>query len=209
MSATSYDAARPGRCVDVPARSHAPAVLLEPGEVLRVVDVEGEQAVDVMIRAADDEREWLSCVYTTLLNGTTRITTGHRLHSKLGSHLATVVADTAGRHWWGGGFCSAETNLLRYGEDDGSCRENLARSLAAQVPDPSALELDACVSLFMSIETHDGAMAIARSTSRAGDHVDLRAEQRLLVGVSACPQERNPCNGFRPTGARLETYRSS
>jgi uncharacterized protein YcgI (DUF1989 family) len=39
------------------------------------------------------------------------------------------------------------------------------------------------------------------------DHIELRAECDLLVAVSACPQERNPCNGFTPSAIGLSTWR--
>ena len=43
-------------------------------------------------------------------------------------------------------------------------------------------------------------------TSVAGDFYDLRAEMDLLVGLSNCPQERNPCNGFNPTPMGVIVY---
>ena len=53
---------------------------------------------------------------------------------------------------------------------------------------------------FMNVEvTDDGILEIREPTSSPGDHYDLRAEMDLVIGVSNCPQERNPCNGFNPT----------
>lgn len=192
----------------VPAGGYAPAFLLRRGQLLRIEDVEGQQAADVTIAAAEDPRDWLSCIYTTLLNRTIRISTGHVLYSKLARPLASVVADTSGVHWFGGGFCSAETNEFRYGlSDTPSCRGNLAASLGAYVPDPLGLELDANASLFMKIDIgQDGTLAIVESPSRAGDHIVLHAETDLIVGVSACPEEHNPGNAYHPTPIRLTTY---
>jgi hypothetical protein len=51
-------------------------------------------------------------------------------------------------------------------------------------------------------------MEIKEPTSRAGDFYDLRAEMDLLVAVSNCPQERNPCNGFKPTPMGIIIYRA-
>ncbi|GAA1538952.1 DUF1989 domain-containing protein [Nocardioides humi] len=193
----------------VPARSHLPAFVLEAGDVLRVEDLAGQQAADVVLAPLDDPRDWLSCIYTQLLNRTTRITAGHVLYSKRARPLAAVVADTAGVHWFGGGCCSAETNAFRYGAaPGGSCRENLVLSLAGRIAGAMDLELDACASLFMNIAVAgDGGMEIVAPTSGPGDHVDLRAERDLLVAVSACPQERNPCNGFEPSAVGLSTWR--
>lgn len=193
----------------VAAGSHRPAFVVPAGDVLRIEDVAGQQAADVVLAPLDDPRDWLSCIYTQLLNRTTRITTGHVLYSKRARPLATVVADTVGVHWFGGGCCSAETNAFRYAAaPEGSCRENLVRSLAGHLDGPMDLELDACASLFMNIAVAaDGAMEIVAPTSRPGDHLDLRADRDLLVAVSACPQERNPCNGFAPSDISLSTWR--
>jgi uncharacterized protein YcgI (DUF1989 family) len=208
----------PSWSATVPARSHVPAFVLSAGEVLRIEDVAGQQAADVLLAPLDtgdtpghDLSDVLSCIYTQLLNRTTRITRGHVLYSKLARPLATVVEDTVGTHWFGGGCCSAETNTARYGTPEGgSCRENLAQSLGDRIPGADALELDAITSLFMNIrvDADTGGLEITLPPSRAGDHIDLRAECRLLVAVSACPQERNPCNGFEPTAVRLSTYSS-
>jgi uncharacterized protein YcgI (DUF1989 family) len=51
-----------------------------------------------------------------------------------------------------------------------------------------------------------GSMEIKEPTSVAGDFYDLRAEMDLLVGLSNCPQERNPCNGFNPTPMGVIIY---
>lgn len=194
--------------VTVPARSSLPAFEVAAGDVLRIEDVDGQQAADIVIAPVDQPGDWLSCIYTQLLNGTTRVTTGHTLYSKLARRLAAIVEDTVGVHWFGGGFCSAETNQFRYGVDSGSCRANLAASLAGSVAEPLGLELDACASLFMNIEvTVDHRLGIALPHSRPGDHIDLLAETDLLVAVSACPQERNPCNGYQPSAIRLVTLR--
>ena len=51
-----------------------------------------------------------------------------------------------------------------------------------------------------------GSMEIKEPTSVAGDFYDIRAEMDLLIGLSNCPQERNPCNGFNPTPMGVFIY---
>jgi uncharacterized protein YcgI (DUF1989 family) len=50
---------------------------------------------------------------------------------------------------------------------------------------------------------------IIEPTSKPGDYIDLRAERDLLVAISNCPQERNPCNGFNPTPLKVIVYEVS
>ena len=44
------------------------------------------------------------------------------------------------------------------------------------------------------------------SVNKAGDYIDLRAEMDLIVAISNCPQELNPCNGFAPTDMKVVVY---
>ena len=52
----------------------------------------------------------------------------------------------------------------------------------------------------------DGAVAIADSQSRPGDHVDLRAEMDVLVVLSNCPETDNANSGDGPTPLRPMVY---
>jgi len=195
--------------VVVPARGYLRARTVAAGDVVRITDVEGQQVADVVLTRAAEPRDWLSCLNTKLLNGTERITTGHVLRSKQCVPLATIVADTVGVHWFGGGYCSEETNRVRYGvEGTVSCKTNLTASLGDLVTSPHQLELDSCASLFMNIGTRDdGTFGIDLPPGRAGDHLDLRAEVDLVLALSACPADRNPCNAYEPTSVRVVIYR--
>ncbi|TMK22883.1 MAG: DUF1989 domain-containing protein [Alphaproteobacteria bacterium] len=60
---------------------------------------------------------------------------------------------------------------------------------------------------FMNVEVDgNGTMEIREPTSVPGDYYDLRAEMDLLIGISNCPQERNPCNGWNPTPMGVIIY---
>jgi uncharacterized protein len=198
----------PGRVVDdrVLAPGAEWAGLVRAGQVLRIVDLEGRQAVDFLCYRADDPSERYNAADTMKVAGTIFLTTGHGLYSDLGRRLFTIVADTCGRHDTIGGCCSAESNRLRYGVDGTpNCRDNFLRALARF--GLGKKDIVANVNFFMNVPVEaDGAMAIADGYSKAGDHVDLRADTDVLVAVSNCPQVHNPCNGGRPTPIRLVTY---
>lgn len=188
--------------VTIPAGGHWGRVL-RPGQVLRIVDLEGRQAVDFLCYNAGDPRERYSAADTMKYASTIFLTTGHGIYSDMGRRLLTIVADTCGRHDTIGGCCSAESNELRYGvKDTPSCRQNFLRAL-----EPFGLgkkDIVANLNWFMNVPVGpDGAMAIVDGISKAGDHVDLRAEMDVLAVISNCPQTRNPCNGFQPTPIRV------
>jgi uncharacterized protein YcgI (DUF1989 family) len=193
----------------VPARGYLRARTVLAGQLVRIADVAGQQVADVVLTRAAEPRDWLSCLNTKLLNGTDRITTGHVLRSKQSFPLATVVDDTVGVHWFGGGFCSEETNRLRYGvEGTVSCKTNLTASLGDLVSSPHELELDSCASLFMNLSSDaEGRFSIDLPPGRSGDHLDLRAEVDLVLALSACPADLNPCNAYEPTPVRVVIYR--
>jgi urea carboxylase-associated protein 1 len=180
--------------------------LVRRGQVFRLVDLEGKQAVDFLCYSAADPGERYNAADTMKVAGTIALTAGHRLLSDMGRALFTIVADTAGGHDTIGGCCSAESNELRYGvRGTPNCRDNFLRALA-----PHGLgkkDIVANVNFFMSVPVGPGgAMAIAEGRSRPGDHVDLRAEMDTLVAVSNCPQIYNPASGGRPTPVRLVIY---
>lgn len=189
----------------LPPRGFLRARTVAAGDLVTFTDVRGRQVVDIVLLRLGHPGDWLSCLNTKLLSGTDRITTGHQLVSKSATPLATIVADTVGTHWFGGGFCSEPTNRARYGvEGTVNCRTNLTASLEGYVGTPLDVELDSCASLFMNIEVaQDGRFAIAEPPGRAGDHLTLRAECDLLLAASNCPADRNPCNGYDPTEMRV------
>ncbi len=178
------------------------------GEVLRIVDLEGRQAVDFLCYNAERPEERYNAADTMKVAGTILIGQGTRLLSDMGETLMTVTADTCGRHDTIGGCCSKESNRLRYGVDDTpNCRDNLLAALA-----PFGLgkrDIVANVNLFMNVPVEpDGSMAIADGISKPGDYVDLRADTEVIAVLSNCPQTRNPCNGYNPTPIRVMVWLS-
>jgi uncharacterized protein YcgI (DUF1989 family) len=196
--------------VVIPARGHL-ATRLDRGQVLRVVDVEGQQVLDLVAVSADDPREKLSCILSNLFNNTWRLTRGHALYTSRSRPMLAITDDRVGIHHSGGGFCSEESNFLRYGvRGTPNCRHNLERAMAEHGLGSDLLEYDACFNVFMNLEYRpDGGFGIAAPRSTAGDHVELRAEMDCLLALSNCAQERNPCNAYCPTPLRVVVLQAS
>ena len=177
--------------------------VMAPGEVLRIVDLEGKQAVDFLCYNAKNPEERYNAADTMKYAKTIFLTKGHGIYSDMGNRLFTIVDDTCGRHDTIGGCCSAESNEFRYGvKGTPSCRANFLKALA-----PYGLgkkDIVANLNWFMNVPVEpDGTMGIVDGRSRPGDHVDLKAEMDVLAVISNCPQTRNPCNGFNPTPIRV------
>lgn len=171
----------------------------------RIVDLHGNQAADTLFYDAHDVANRYSAVDTVRAQGAAYLTTGSRLLSVEGDLLATIVADTCGRHDTLGGACAQESNVVRYGEyvrHQHSCRSTFVREALERGMDKRDITHN--VNFFMNVPlTSGGELTFADGVSEAGKYVELRAERDLLILVSNCPQINNPCNGYDPTPIRL------
>jgi urea carboxylase-associated protein 1 len=179
------------------------ARVIPRGHTLRIVDLEGQQAVDFLCYNAANPEERYNAADTMKYAKTIFLTRGHGIYSDQGRRLFTIDEDTCGRHDTIGGCCSAESNEVRYEvKDSPSCRANFRKALAAFGLGPK--DIVANLNFFMNVPVHgDGTMGIVDGLSKAGDYVDLRAEMDVLAVLSNCPQVHNPCNGFNPTPIRV------
>jgi uncharacterized protein len=175
------------------------------GEILRIVDIEGQQAVDTLFYNAHDHAERYSVHDTLLAQGSAYITAGSALMSSEGNVMVTMTADTCGRHDSSAGACSCEANTVRFGHHTRymhACRENFLLELTRY--GMTKRDVVSNVNFFMNVPIMpDGALAIVDGVSRPGDYVEMRAEMDVLCVISNCPQVNNPCNGFRPTPVRV------
>ena len=84
------------------------------GQVMRIVDLKGNQAVDTLFYSAANPRERYDPQRTLRRQNNAYLTSGSVLYSNLGNAMLAIVADTCGRHDTLGGACSAESNQVRY-----------------------------------------------------------------------------------------------
>ena len=95
--------------------------LVMQGQVFRIVDLEGNQAVDTLFYNATDSMERYSATDTIRRQKKLYLTTGSKLYSNFGNVMLTIRADTCGRHDTLGGACAAESNTVRYALDKFRC----------------------------------------------------------------------------------------
>jgi urea carboxylase-associated protein 1 len=183
---------------------------IERGQALRIVDLEGNQAVDTLFFSASDLRERYSAVDTIRAQGNLYLTTGSRLLSTGGAPLLTIVADTCGRHDTIGGACSSESNTVRYGHHTRamhSCRDSFLLAAARSSVSLSKRDLTANINFFMNVPvTPRGELTFADGISGGGKYVELVADTDVLCLISNCPQLNNPCNAYNPTPIRVHLW---
>ena len=197
----------PARAVlDSVVAARAPwSAVLRTGQILRIIDLEGQQAVDALFYNAHDHGERYSAHDTLLAQRNAYVGIGTRLLSNEGRTLMTVVGDSCGRHDTSAGACSCEANTVRFGHDTKylhACRENFLLEVGRHGMDKR--DIVGNVNFFMNVPiSPDGELAIVDGLSDPGGFVDLRADMDVLVVLSNCPQVNNPCNGFNPTPIRV------
>jgi urea carboxylase-associated protein 1 len=122
-----------------------------------------------------------------------------------GNVLATVVADTCGRHYTSAGACSCESNTVRFGQHTRymhACRENFILELGRH--GLGKRDIVGNINFFMNVPIlPSGEVVVDDGISTPGSSVDIRAEMDVLCVISNCPQVNNPCNGFDPTPIRV------
>ncbi len=176
------------------------------GQTVRLLDLEGNQAIDTLFYSSTNPRERYDPQRTLRRQNRAYLGAGSVLYSNLGRALATIVADTCGRHDTLGGACAQESNTVRYALDKRymhSCRDNF---LCACLHDGrlNKRDIGANINFFMNVPvTPEGGLTFEDGISAAGKYVELRAEQDLIVLISNCPQLNNPCNGWNPTAAEV------
>ena len=180
---------------------------IRKGQVLRILDLEGNQAVDTLFYNARDPSERYSAQDTIMRQGGIYLTTGTALVSNQGNTMLTIVADTCGRHDTLGGACAAESNSVRYALDKKymhSCRDNFLIALARWGQGLNKRDIPSNINFFMNVPvTPQGGLTFADGVSAPGKYVELRAEMDVLALVSNCPQLNNPCNAYNPTPVQM------
>ena len=181
---------------------------IRKGQVLRILDLEGNQAVDTLFYNARDPEERYSAVDTIQRQKSLYLTAGTVLYSSEGNPMLTIVADTCGRHDTLGGACAQESNTVRYALDKRfmhACRDNFISAIQhGHDHHLSKRDITHNINFFMNVPvTPQGKLTFEDGISAPGKYVEMRAEMDVVILISNCPQLNNPCNAYNPTPVRL------
>lgn len=196
---------------------HGLAVELEPGQHLRIVDLEGQQVIDMALFNRANPREKLSTSYsrTRYVSSTPgvyvprdHLTEGDFLLSTLCRPMMTIIRETApekGVHDCHNRMCNRFLYEVQLGlpPQDG-CHEIIAKAVAPYGLLPEDIPDTFDINMRYEHNCAKGHWEIGLPASRAGDYVEFRAEMPLIVGLSVCPLEAGQCNGGKSTPVRVE-----
>ena len=201
---SSQDASTAIYVHDIPAERPW-SYVLRKGQTLRIIDSEGQQAVDALLYCLADPTERYSAQDTLRTQGSPYVDVGTRLISNRDRVMARITADTCGRHDTSAGCCSCESNAVRFGEAtkyQHACRENFILELSKY--GLGKRDIVANLNFFMSVPIDpDGNFTVVDGVSVPGAYVDMSMDMDVIFVISNCPQVNNPCNAFDPTPIRV------
>jgi uncharacterized protein YcgI (DUF1989 family) len=173
------------------------------GELITVVDLEGEQTGDFVAFNAADPEEWLSPVHCRETLRSIFVGAGDELVSNRRRPLLRIVRDDVGVHDATIPACDPTRYAVEFGvPGHRNCLENLWEPVRAmgvaieRMPEP--------LNLFQNTPVvGDGRIGLTDPISRPGQRIVLEALADLFGSLSSCPQDIIPGNGLRPTPMRV------
>ena len=181
--------------------------ILHKGQTFRILDIEGNQAVDTTFYDLTNLEDHYSAVQTIVMQKNIYLTTGSILRAESGKPLLEIVADKTGRHDTLGGACSSQSNTVRYAREKRymhNCRDSFMLQLADCGEDIRKRDLAPNINFFMNVPvTKEGGLKFDDGVSSPGKYVEMKALEDVMILISNCPQLNNPCNAYNPTPVRL------
>jgi len=181
------------------------AFTVQKDQIIRVIDVEGQQVADLVCFARQNTEEYLSSGRSLDYNEKLFPSIGDILYSNRSNPMLTITGDPVGKHDFLFAPCSREMFQLTYSatEPHPNCLDNLAVALVPY--GIRAFQIPTAFNIFMNVAiTAAGRVTVQAPLSKSGDYIDLRTEMDLIVAVSACSAGK--CNNFRCTPIRVEIY---
>jgi len=179
---------------------------VKAGQTLRILDLEGNQAVDTLFYSVKNPPRALR--RATHLAPPEQRVPGRRQRALF--QPRPTDADPRRRHLRAPRHPRRrlrpreQHRALRPGKRYmHSCRDNYLRACAHDGR-LGKRDIGPNINFFMNVPvTADGGLTFEDGISAPGKYVDLRAEMDVIVLISNCPQLNNPCNAYNPTPAEL------
>ena len=188
--------------------TQAQAFEVKEGQFIQISDMLGKQVAVCIGFNLHDFDETLSPAHTRMGNNALMLREGHSLFSNRHSRMLTIIADSVGRHDMLVPACNPQRYVEDYGlTEHANCTDNVLRAMAGRnhtiepdrLPDP--------INFFMNVGIKArGELEIREPLSNRNDNVLLKAHMDCLLVISACPNDQNAMNGFKPTDILVRVY---
>ena len=171
----------------IPPKSGS-AFHMAKGQLLTIIDPEGEQVSDMVAFNATDMREYLSSGRTLDYAESFLLGKGDTLWSNRSNPMFTIVEDEVGRHDFLLAPCSKEMFRRTYGDETPppGCQGNLEAALAPHGIGPDRVPVAFNVFMHVDLDGKSGRIRVLPPLSKPGQKTVFRAEMDLLVALTAC-----------------------
>lgn len=172
---------------------------IKRGQVLHVVDPQGEQVSDLFTLDEHDHECRLSSGRSLDYAGRIYLTTNDILYANNSKPMFTILDDTVGLHDFLLTPCSQEMFEILYKHKGyhPSCFENLHNAFKER--GVSGFQISTTFNIFMNVTVEpQGKITVGVPRSKSGDYIDLRAEMDMVCGLTACSAEGSNNRRFKP-----------
>ncbi|MEU2622649.1 urea amidolyase associated protein UAAP1 [Streptomyces sp. NPDC007157] len=186
--------------------------VLARGTELRLTDPHGDACAHLLLYVADRPWERLNVADTVKVQWNAYLGEGVLLLSDQGRVLASVVADTSGRH---DALCGTSTlvrNTGRYGDGTPQSPSPAGRELFKLAAAKHGLEprdLPPSLSFFQGVEVREDGTLDFTGSAGPGGSVTLRAEQDLTVLIANVPHPADPRPDYVSTALEVLAWRAA
>lgn len=186
--------------------------VLARGTELRLTDLRGDACAHLLLYAADRPWERLNVADTVKVQWNAYLGEGHLLLSDQGRVLASVIADTSGRHDSLCGTSTLARNTARYGDGSPQSPSPAGRELFKLAAAKNGLEprdLPPSLSFFQGVQVHDdGALEFTGSIGPGGS-LTLRTEQPVTVLIANVPHPVDPRPEYTSSPLEVLAWRAA
>jgi len=202
----------------IPAKNGL-AVEVKQGQIFRLIELEGKQAVDIVVFNLDNPREKLSASYSRTRYFVEKgveyiprntVKEDDWLMSTSCRPMMTIIKETAepkGVHDLHHRMCNRFFMNVYNGLDEDGCHEIISKAVAPygityeEIPDP--------INVFTNYpyDCKKNHFTILPPVTKPGDYIDFRAEMNCLVGLSNCPEDKTTsANDKKCKSIKVEIY---
>ncbi|MEI5521629.1 urea amidolyase associated protein UAAP1 [Streptomyces brasiliscabiei] len=185
--------------------------VLARGTEFRLTDPHGDACAHLLLHHADHPWERLNVADTVKVQWNAYLGEGVLLLSDQGRVLASVIADTSGRH---DALCGTSTlvrNTERYGDGTPQSPSPAGRELFKLAAAKNGLEprdLPPSLSFFQGVAVAEDGTLDFTGSAGPGAAVTLRAEQDVTVLIANVPHPADPRPGYTSTPLEVLAWRA-
>lgn len=194
-------------------RGTAMAYELKRGEIVQIIDIEGQQCSDFMALRRDGLESGVELGIDS--TATRSMVRGaypgpgllNKFYDRNLNPLMRVLQDTCGRHDTFGMACTARGYEDRGFPGHVNCSDNISRALSPY--DVGYRPAWPAINFFWNtwVDAQSHHILTEESYSRPGDYVAMQAIEDLVCASTACPDDLDPINGWNPTDVHVRIYR--